>query len=127
MREKTERVKTEKEKEISRLKKIIESKEQDIENKNQEGILEIRAVTDKYSTILNMELEKIHKAMDNQDQLFETETKGLRKLLEIKDTQIEDMLESLKKNTEKHMNEREDLKSEIDKLREVLYDVQREN
>ena len=70
MREKTERVKVEKEKEISRLKKIIESKEQDLETKNQENMTELRAVSDKYSTILNMELEKIHKAMDNQDQLF---------------------------------------------------------
>ena len=60
----------EKEKEISRLKKIIESKEQDLETKNQENMTELRAVSDKYSTILNMELEKIHKAMDNQDQLF---------------------------------------------------------
>lgn len=93
------------------MKKIIESKEQDLEIKNQESVSELRAVADKYSTILNMELEKIHTAMDNQDQLFETETKGLRKLLEIKDAQIEGMLETLKKNTDKHMNEREDLKN----------------
>ena len=77
--------------------------------------------------MINYELENIKLNQDNQDEIFSTEVNGLKEMISIKNDEIAKLLTLIKTNTDQFEREKDELKREITKLKDMIYKIEREN
>lgn len=125
--EKNEKLKKEREHEISRLEKVVHENRDEflkmVETKNGE----ISKIKDKFQQIFNNEIGQLQKNMSSQDENFRKELGNLKSLIDIKNDEIANLQSEMKANLESYTREREEFNSEIQLLKEKIYDRDRIN
>lgn len=88
---------------------------------------EISKIKDKFQQIFNNEIGQLQKNMSSQDENFRKELGSLKSLIDIKNDEIANLQSEMKANLESYTREREEFNSEIQLLKEKIYDRDRIN
>lgn len=121
-----EKVRKEKDEEISRLTNLVEVEKENraaaIEEKNDE-ILKLK---EKFEKMINFELENVKKNLEDQGEVFSIELNGLKEIIAIKNDEIAKLLVEIKRQATDHGADRKELQAEIAILKDKIYEVQRQ-